>query len=99
MWGGFVCWEGGGLYDVYIVYYESIKRELHKRLILECRCDARLELYLSVGVRQRLKGKTEGCTYVSFMISIRIKKDEGQGKEKCHTKSMMSKKFSVYYKR
>ncbi len=24
-----------------VVYYESIKRELNKRLIFECRCDAR----------------------------------------------------------
>ena len=32
------------------VYYESIKRELNKRLIFECRCDA------------RLKAKAEGST-------------------------------------
>ena len=25
------------------IYYESIKRELNKRLILECRCDPRLK--------------------------------------------------------
>ncbi len=32
------------------VYYETIKRELNKRLIFECRCAA------------RLKAKAEGCT-------------------------------------
>ena len=37
-----------------IVYYESIKRELNKRLILECRCDA------------RLKAKTEGSTRLGY---------------------------------
>jgi hypothetical protein len=32
------------------VYYESIKRELNKGFIFDCRCDA------------RLKAKAEGCT-------------------------------------
>ena len=36
------------------VYYESIKRELNKRLIFECRCDA------------RLKAKAEGSTRLSY---------------------------------
>ena len=33
-----------------VVYYESIKRKLNKKLILDCRCDA------------RLKAKAEGST-------------------------------------
>ena len=33
------------------VYYESIKRKLNKKLILDCRCDT------------RLKGKGEGSTH------------------------------------
>jgi hypothetical protein len=33
-----------------VVYYESIKRELNKRLIFDSRCEA------------RLKAKAEGCT-------------------------------------
>ena len=37
-----------------IVYYESIKRELNKRLIFECRCDA------------RLKTKDEGSTRLAY---------------------------------
>ena len=37
-----------------VVYYESIKRELNKRLIFECRCDA------------RLNAKAEGSCYVSL---------------------------------
>ena len=36
------------------VYYESIKRELNKRLIFECRCDA------------RLKAKAEGSTRLAY---------------------------------
>ena len=39
-----------------IVYYESIKRELNKRLIVDSRCDA------------RLKGKDEGCTHLSYTM-------------------------------
>jgi hypothetical protein len=27
-----------------VVYYETIKRELNKRLIYECRCDSRLKV-------------------------------------------------------
>ena len=38
---------------ILFVYYESIKRELNKRLIFDSRCDA------------RLKGKPEGCTRVA----------------------------------
>ena len=36
------------------VYYESIQRELNKRLILDCRCDS------------RLKVKTEGSTRLTY---------------------------------
>ncbi len=36
------------------VYYESIKRELNKRLILEFRCDG------------RLKAKAEGSTRLTY---------------------------------
>jgi hypothetical protein len=38
------------------VYYESIKRELNKRLIFECRCDA------------RLKVEGEGCTRLPYTM-------------------------------
>ena len=31
-----------------VVYYESIKRELNKRLIFECRCDARLKKRIAI---------------------------------------------------
>ncbi len=37
-----------------VVYYETIKRELYKRLIYECRCDA------------RLKAQVEGSTCLSY---------------------------------
>ena len=37
-----------------VVYYESIKRELNKRLIFDSRCDA------------RLKAKAEGCTRLAY---------------------------------
>ena len=40
----------------YWVYYESMKRELNKRLILECRCDA------------RLKEKVEGSTRIHWPV-------------------------------
>ena len=39
-----------------IVYFESIKREINKRLIFECRCDG------------RLKVKTEGCTRLAYTM-------------------------------
>ena len=39
-----------------VVYYESIKRELNKRLIFDSRCDA------------RLKAKVEGCTRLAYTI-------------------------------
>ena len=38
----------------FFVYYESIKRELNKRLIFECRCDS------------RLKAKAEGSTRLAY---------------------------------
>ena len=34
-----------------------------------------------------------------WLIFSRIKKDEGQGKEKCHAKSMMSKEVNERLKR
>ncbi len=37
------------------VYYESMKRELNKRLLLECRCDT------------RLKSKVEGSTRLTWV--------------------------------
>jgi hypothetical protein len=37
-----------------VVYYETIKRELNKRLIYECRCD------------ERLKSKDGGSTYLGY---------------------------------
>ncbi len=39
-----------------IVYYETIKRELNKRLIYECRCD------------ERLKAKTERSTCLAYTV-------------------------------
>ena len=38
----------------YMVYYESIKRELQRRPIYECRCD------------ERLKTKDEGSTRLTY---------------------------------
>jgi hypothetical protein len=38
------------------VYYESIKGEINKRLIFECRCDA------------RLKDKDEGSTRLEYTM-------------------------------
>ena len=35
----------------FLVYYESIKRELNKRLILECRCDERLKAKVEESTR------------------------------------------------
>ena len=40
--------------NLLFVYYESIKRELNKRLIFECRCDA------------GLKAKAEGSTHLAY---------------------------------
>jgi hypothetical protein len=36
------------------VYYQSIKRKLNRRIILECRCD------------ERLKSKSEGSTRLVY---------------------------------
>ncbi len=41
-----------------VVYYESIKRELNKRLIFECRCDP------------RLKSKDEGSTRLTYTTYV-----------------------------
>ncbi len=38
----------------FVVYYETIKRDLNRRLIYECRCD------------ERLKGKTERSTRLTY---------------------------------
>ncbi len=46
--------EVGEKMVVYVVYYESIKRDLDRRLIYECRCD------------ERLKNKTEGSTRLVY---------------------------------
>ncbi len=40
----------------FFVYYESIKRELNKRLAFDSRCDA------------RLKAKAEGCTRLTYTM-------------------------------
>jgi hypothetical protein len=42
-----------------VFYYESIKRELNKRLKFDSRCDA------------RLKAEAEGCTRLAFIFSSR----------------------------
>ncbi len=49
---------------MFIVYYESINRELNRRLIYECRCD------------ERLKAKVDGFTRLVYtgLFSSRIKK-------------------------
>jgi hypothetical protein len=39
-----------------IYYYETIKRELNRRLIYECRCD------------ERLKVNVEGCTHIHWVV-------------------------------
>jgi hypothetical protein len=46
---GLSCWKTKSLGNV---YYYPINRELNRRLINECRCD------------ERIKGKTEGSTYL-----------------------------------
>jgi hypothetical protein len=38
----------------FYVYYETIKREINKRLLYECRCD------------EGLKGKAEGSTRLTY---------------------------------
>ena len=50
-----------------VVYYETIKREVNRRLIYECRCD------------ERLKGKGEGSTrfvYTGFRGGLEHPKRE-----------------------
>ncbi len=44
----------GSVFLMVCVYYETIKRELHRRLMYECRCD------------ERLKGKVEGSTRLGY---------------------------------
>ena len=55
------------------VYYESIKRELNKRLIFECRCDA------------RLKAKTEGSTHLAYTRWLTTGGMHSQNKHDRHT--------------
>jgi hypothetical protein len=52
--GGSGTGHGHVLRDLQLVYYESIKRELNKRLLYECQCD------------ERLKDKVEGSTRLCF---------------------------------
>ncbi len=54
-----------------------------------------------VNTRSRRDGSpTDRAKYEhGEFIFIRIKKDEGQGKEKCHAKSMMSKEANERLKR
>ncbi len=62
-------------HQVEIVYYESIKRELNKRLIFECRCVCHGFYYDRIGKRQcdaRLKAKAEGSKlYLKLFIMSR----------------------------
>ncbi len=41
---------------LFVVYYETIKGELNKKLIYECRCD------------ERLKHKTERSTHLGYTV-------------------------------
>jgi len=65
-------------YTVVVVYYESIKRELKRRLINECRCDERLSR-CSLWIGKATVWSPEH-TYISFsyhflsFICSRIKK-------------------------
>ena len=47
-------------FPILFVYYETIKREVNKRLIYECRCD------------ERLKAKAEGSTCLASTIFLLI---------------------------
>ena len=49
-------WIPGASIKRDVVYYESTKRELNKRLIFECRCDA------------RVKAKAEGSTRLAYRV-------------------------------
>ena len=42
---------GLGIYFVYVVYYESIKRELKTEPIYECRCDEKLKTRVEESTR------------------------------------------------
>ncbi len=48
------------IYTPEVVYYESIKRELKKRPVYECRCD------------ERLKTKTEESTRLAYAVQVRV---------------------------
>ena len=56
-------------------------------------------VYFQQDKERRRSGQCERFICVSKFIFIRIKKDEGQGKEKCHAKSMMSKETNERLKR
>ena len=63
------------------VYYETITRELNKRLIYECRCD------------ERLKAKAEGSTCLSYTLKTRTR-NECQCDERLKTKAEESTRLA-----
>ena len=71
-----------------LVYYESIKRELNKRLIFECRCDARLKANAEESTRltyTRCHVTAEFRHSVSFLYSPVVAKNSirEHGKRSC----------------
>ena len=63
---------------IIVVYYETIKRELNKRLIYECRCD------------EKLKAKAERSTRLADTVSLereytkpQIRKEKNKNSSSC----------------
>jgi hypothetical protein len=52
-----ICCDGN---NFFVVYYETIKRELNRRLIYECRCD------------ERLKDKGYGSTRLVYLVRNKV---------------------------
>jgi hypothetical protein len=56
--------------NICVVYYETIKRELNKRLIYECRCDARLKAKAEGSPCHAYTGLREGLEHLKIETKL-----------------------------
>jgi hypothetical protein len=59
----------------FVVYYESIKRELKIRCIYECRCDERLQTKTKEFTRLGYTGDVELQTSICLENRLKIRQD------------------------
>ena len=68
-------------YETIIDYYETINRELNKRLIYECRCDERLKVKVEGSTCLTHTGLNEGLEHLKIetkLINERFASEMGE---------------------